>query len=75
MYRAIERFRDLTDGHLYESGDVFPYDGRKISEDRINTLATGRNASSKPLIAKDEEIITEAPETPKKATRGRKKAQ
>lgn len=74
MYRAIERFRDLTDGHLYESGEIFPYDGRKISEDRINALATGRNASSKPLIAAVEEIPTETQEEPQRPRRGRKKA-
>jgi len=74
MYRAIERFRDLTDGHLYESGETFPYDGRKISEDRINTLATGRNASSKPLIAMVEENPTDAQEDPQRPRRGRKKS-
>ena len=74
MYRAIERFRDLTDGHLYESGEAFPYDGRKISEDRINTLTTGRNASSKPLIAMVEENPTETQEEPQRPRRGRKKA-
>lgn len=50
MYQALMRFRDLTDGHLYEQGDAFPYDGRVIPEDRLNSLKTGENQVGKPVI-------------------------
>ena len=43
MYKVIERFRDLTDGHLYEIGDAFPHDGRKVNVDRLTALETGKN--------------------------------
>ena len=76
MWRALETFRDLEDRHLYNAGDGFPYDERAISKERLSVLSSRQNATGRPLIAQDEEeIITEAPETPKNATRGRKKAQ
>ena len=74
MWRALETFRDLEDRHLYNAGDGFPYDGRAISKERLSALSSRKNATGRPLIVQDEEIITEAPETPKKA-RDRKKAQ
>ena len=71
MYRAIERFRDLTDGHLYNSGEAFPFDGREVPAERLETLATARNRSNKPLIAPDNESPVSEPE--KKPARGRRK--
>ena len=75
MWRALETFRDLEDRHLYNAGDGFPYDGRAISKERLSVLSSRQNATGRPLIAQDEEEITEAQETPKKVTRGRKRAQ
>lgn len=73
MYKAIYRFRDLTDGHLYEVSDVFPHDGREIPAERLNALLTGKNLAGKPLIAAVEEDHEEQAEAPKKPARARKK--
>jgi len=73
MYRAIERFRDLTDGHLYNPGEAFPFDGREVPAERLETLATARNRSNKPLIAPDNESPVSEPEQAKKPARGRRK--
>ncbi len=59
MYKVIVRFRDLTDGHLYEIGDVFPFDGREISLDRLETLETPRNKAGIVLIVKNTEVVTD----------------
>ncbi len=75
MYKVIERFRDLTDGHLYEAGDSYPYDGRQIPAVRIHALESGQNGACKALIERVDNLPTPAPETPKKVPRGRKKAQ
>lgn len=52
MYIVIRDFNDAQDKHAYHVGDVFPHDGRHISEDRIQDLASGRNFQRVPLIAK-----------------------
>ena len=74
MWRALETFRDLEDRHLYNAGDGFPYDGREISKERLNTLSSRENATGRPLIAQDEEQVTQEPERPKKARRTPKNA-
>lgn len=50
MYRVLTTFRDLEDGHLYQAGDTFPHDGRKIPEERIESLVNGRNQANMRLI-------------------------
>jgi len=56
MYRVVcERFRDLTDNHIYKKDDIFPCDGREIDENRIKELSTKKNKIGKVLIAKIEE--------------------
>lgn len=51
MYKVIRRFKDLKDSdHIYEIGDVFPWDGRRVSKKRISELATSKNAIGEPLI-------------------------
>ena len=74
MYKVIAKFRDLTDGHLYEAGDRFPHDGREIGEERLAALETDRNGAKKPLIARVAEAVAEAPETvePEPAQKPRK---
>ena len=74
MYKAIVRFRDLSDGHLYEAGDPFPFDGRVIPAKRLDALLSDQNASRRALIAKVEEKPVEEPKAAKKPARGRKKA-
>lgn len=70
-------WRDLSDGHLYNSGDNFPHDGREISEERIAELSTARNKAGFALIriaeAPNREIANEASEAPKKVVQRRKK--
>ena len=73
MYKVIEKFRDLTDGHLYESGDAFPFDGREIPAARLDTLVNGQNLANKRLIAPVEEIPTEAPKAARKGRRAANK--
>lgn len=71
QYKAVRRWRDLTDGHLYEQGDAFPHDGRTIAPVRINELLTGQNAACKQMIEQAEELP--APE--RKTRRTAKKAE
>jgi len=77
-YTSTGKWRDLTDGHLYSSGDAFPFDGREISPERIAQLSGTQNKAGFALIKAieqtDEENHTQSVETPKRATRGRKKA-
>lgn len=76
-YKSIADWRDLTDGHLYANGDVFPHDGRVIPEARIAELSGPQNKAGFALIkaieVKAEEEHAEKAERPAKATRSRKK--
>ena len=79
MYKCIERWRDLEDGHLYDMGDEYPYDGREVSAERIADLSSKQNKAGFALIKAVEIPVEEKPivkeETPKNPTRGRKKAE
>lgn len=58
-YKVIHRFADLQDfNHLYNVGDVFPRIGMKVSQSRIDELASGKNKLKTPLIEleKDKKI-------------------
>lgn len=58
-YKVIHRFTDLQDfNHLYNVGDVFPRIGMKVSQSRIDELASGNNKLNTPLIEieKDKKI-------------------
>lgn len=78
MYESTGLWRDLTDNHLYATGDVFPHDGREISEERIAELSGTQNKAGfaliRPCAIPNEEEPVKATEQPKKAVRGRKKA-
>lgn len=78
MYTALRKWRDLEDNHLYEIGDVYPHDGREISEERIAELSGTQNKAGFALIKAQEIVVEEKPvqkaEQPKKAVRSRKKA-
>lgn len=50
MYIVKEKFRDLTDNHIYEKYDKFPFDDRKVSEKRIKELTSKKNKLKKTLI-------------------------
>ena len=50
-YKVIHRFTDLQDfNHLYNVGDVFPRVGMKVSQSRIDELASSKNKLKTPLI-------------------------
>ena len=58
-YKVIHRFTDLQDfNHLYNVGDLFPRAGMKVSQSRIDELASSKNKLKTPLIEleKDNEI-------------------
>ena len=58
-YKVIHRFTDLQDfNHLYNVGDLFPRIGMKVSQSRIDELASSKNKLNKPLIEleKDKKI-------------------
>jgi len=77
-YVSAQVWQDLTDGHLYREGDVFPFDGREISAERLAALESGRNRAGLRLIradgAKDEQAEAPKKEAPKKASESRKTA-
>lgn len=62
MYRVIEYFEDLQDnGQPYNVGDVFPKGNKKVTNERLNELATDKNRRHIPLIEKVEEPKVEKP--------------
>lgn len=77
MYKSLILWRDLTDKHLYQPGDTFPFDGRAVPAKRIAELMSNSNGAGIAVISpseeKEGEIPTKATEAPKKPTRGRKK--
>lgn len=51
MYKTIRYFKDLEDnGYVYHTGDVFPRDGAKVSDERIAELMSDKNKRHTPLI-------------------------
>ena len=64
MFKVVKKFYDLKDkNHCYYVGDIFPHNGKKVSEKRVAELSSNKNKMGVPLI---EEI----PEKPsKKATK------
>lgn len=59
QYKVIEKFKDLSDDHIYEVGDIFPYDGRRVSKKRIEELSTDKNKREIALIEKVEKEVVE----------------
>ena len=61
-YQSIYEWRDLEDGHLYGVGEVYPFDGREVSAERIAVLSGAHNKAGCVLIeAIPEEGAIEAP--------------
>lgn len=77
MYKVLVNFTDLQDkNYRYHAGDEFPRKGFKVSDERIDELATNKNRRGIPMIAKVEEPIKneEAPKKPaNKPKKGGKK--
>ena len=64
MYRVIVYFEDLQDNRQpYNVGDVFPKGNKKVTEERLNELATDKNRRHIPLI---EEVAEKPKRTRKK---------
>lgn len=73
MYKVLHYFTDLQDhDYPYDEGDIFPRKGLKVSETRLNELASGDNRQRKPLILYVED---EPVEKKPKATRSKKAAE
>lgn len=68
------RWRDLTDGHLYAEGDLFPHDGRQIPPDRLHQLETGQNGAGMALIQAEAGSVEQEPVQKEKAPEGAKTA-
>lgn len=57
-YKVIHYFTDLQDfNHPYKVGDTFPRLGLKVSDKRLDELASNKNKQGKPLIKKVDEKI------------------
>ena len=69
MYRSLRQWRDLTDGHLYNPGDVFPHDGRQIAPERIAALESGQNKANMALIVQTGDKPAEEQKAPEKAAK------
>lgn len=63
-YEVIKFFTDLQDdSHPYNVGDIFPRQGKEVTEDRIAELSGSNNRQHTPLIKKvDEEKESEQTE-------------
>ena len=77
-YFSLREWRDNSDGHLYREGEPFPFDGREIPKERLDSLESGHNRAGLVLIraieAQDEPVEVRKEEAPKKAAEGRKTA-
>ena len=72
-YFSLMEWRDNSDGHLYREGEPFPFDGREIPEERLDSLESGHNRAGLRLI-RAEEVQDEPEEAPKnEAPEGAKK--
>lgn len=69
MFTSLRQWRDLTDGHLYNPGDVFPHDGRQIAPERIAALVSGSNKANTALIVQSVEKPAEEQKAPEKAAK------
>lgn len=57
-YKVIKYFTDLQDDdYEYHEGDVYPRDGKKVSEERLTELSTNTNRQGTPLIERVQEQI------------------
>lgn len=77
-YFSLREWRDNSDGHLYREGEPFPFDGREIPKERLDSLESGHNRAGLRLIraeeVQDEPEEVRKEEAPKKAPEGRKTA-
>lgn len=51
MFKVIKEFRDLKDNnYIYRINDIYPYDNKEVSSERIQELASKKNLIGKNLI-------------------------
>ena len=56
--KVIKYFTDLQDNnHEYNEGDVFPREGKEVSEERLAELSAKNNRQGVPLIERVQEQI------------------
>lgn len=79
MYVSKILWRDITDNHLYRQGEVFPFDGREIPDERIAELTGTQNKARKAVIELVQSEIgkdpAEAPDAPKRRKKATKKVE
>ena len=69
-YTVIHYFVDLQDSnHPYKVGDTFPRLGLKVTDSRLEELASSNNKQGKPLIEKVETLAEETEEVKPKRKR------
>lgn len=83
MYKVIKYFTDLEDNnHAYHVGDIFPHEGKTVTEERLAELSSDKNKRHVPLIEKvaedapakaEEPIKAEVPNATKKPRKRAKK--
>ena len=76
--KVIEFFTDLQDnGYKYHAGDIFPREGTKVSDKRLQELLSDVNRRHKPMIEafnpETDNVPTLEELEPKPNKRGRKK--
>ena len=65
MYKVIKAFVDLQDcNYPYNVVDVFPHNGKTVTEKRLAELAGKENKQGEPLIKLVEEAKAAAPAKP-----------
>lgn len=58
-YKVVRRFKELKqDGHIYEVGDEYPVEGKKVTKARLEELSTTKNKYN-------QVFIEESKQTPK----------
>jgi hypothetical protein len=69
-YQVIHYLQDLQDfNHKYQVGDTFPRLGLKVTDGRLEELASSNNKQGKPLIEKVETLAEETEEVKPKRKR------
>lgn len=52
QYKVVSRFQESKhEGHVYEVGDIYPVEGKKVTKARITELSTTENKYNQIFIA------------------------
>lgn len=67
MYRVIKYFTDLQDKNRpYNVGDIFPREGKEVTEERIAEMLSSNNKLGAPVIEWVDEPVKKTRKTAKK---------